>query len=94
MSDYISRQAAIDALNGQIKIKKMKDALAIKEYLETVGERIKRLPSAQPEAIYCKDCKYNCFNAEAGIAKCCIFHAKTNLYGFCYLGERRTDATD
>jgi len=43
------------------------------------------------EVVRCKDCKYNCFNAEAGIAKCCMFHAKTNLFGFCYLGERRTD---
>ena len=75
------------------------------EYLKTNGNdsyvlfalgymagAISKTPTADVvEVVRCKGCKYNCFNAEAGIAKCCMFCSKTNLYGFCYLGERRTD---
>ena len=51
MSDLIDRQAAID------------DIKAIYEYHDTVTEdriidHLKRLPSAQPEIIRCKDCKH------------------------------------
>ena len=43
MADLISRQAAIDVVNGI-------DSYFVK-YIEA-------LPSAQPEIIRCKDCKY------------------------------------
>ena len=42
--DLISRQAAIDAV--------------FKEGHGTIKERLERLPSAQPEVIRCKDCKW------------------------------------
>ena len=52
MSDLISRQAAIDACHNY---EDGKDAYA---YGDVVEKRLKTLPSAQPEIIRCKDCKY------------------------------------
>ena len=49
MSDLISRQAAIDAIK-QATIHSEDESLAV----EALGE----LPSAQPEIIRCKDCKW------------------------------------
>ena len=61
MTDAISRQAAIDALNeyfdriGKLKRKGLnKGEKAIR--LDTVGT-INSLPSAEPKIIRCKDCK-------------------------------------
>ena len=44
MGDLISRQKAIDAL--------------VFDYAYAAADIIKKLPSAQPEVIRCKDCKY------------------------------------
>lgn len=49
MADLIDRQAAIDALNGEIKIKGRANAEAVKDYVILVADRLARLPSAQPE---------------------------------------------
>lgn len=47
MSDYIDRQAAIDALNGEIIVTGKANAEAVREYINLVEDRIKRLPSAE-----------------------------------------------
>jgi len=47
--DCISRQAAIDALNGEIEITGRTNAEAVKGYVRLVKDRLERLPSAQPE---------------------------------------------
>ena len=49
MSDLISRQAAIDALDGEITVTGRVNAEAVRGYANLVCDRIKRLPSAQPE---------------------------------------------
>ena len=49
MSDLISRQAAIDALNGDIEITGRTNAEAVKGYVRLVKDRLERLPSSQPE---------------------------------------------
>jgi len=49
MNDLISRQAAIDALNGEIEITGRTNAEAVKGYVRLVKDRLERLPSAQPE---------------------------------------------
>ena len=56
--DLISRQAAIDALDGEIEITGRTNAEAVKGYVRLVKDRLERLPSAQPEIIRCKDCKF------------------------------------
>ena len=47
--DLISRQAAIDALDGEIEITGRTNAEAVKGYVRLVRDRLERLPSAQPE---------------------------------------------
>lgn len=49
MSDYISRQAAIDAIKRAIW-----DKYTAKDAIDAVCN----VPSAQPELVRCKDCKY------------------------------------
>lgn len=50
MNDLISRQAAIDAFNLPIyNIKGKENAERVVEYLEAVLQRIKKLPSAEPD---------------------------------------------
>ena len=49
MSDTISRQAAIDALNGEINITGRANAEAVRGYVRLVKDRLERLPSAQPK---------------------------------------------
>ena len=47
--DLIDRQAAIDALDGEITVTGRANAEAVRGYANLVCDRIKRLPSAQPE---------------------------------------------
>ena len=49
MDDLISRQAAIEALDGEIEITGRTNAEAVKGYVRLVKDRLERLPSAQPE---------------------------------------------
>ena len=49
MNDLISRQAAIDALDGKIEITGRTNAEAVKGYVRLVKDRLERLPSAQSE---------------------------------------------
>ena len=92
MSDLISRQVAIDAI----------DSL----YFDTIDdhdrakEKIKRLPSAQPEIIRCKDCKHFEYDHPyivqglpvIGHEVCNAWGdgCKTDENGYCFLAERRT----
>lgn len=80
MSDLISRQEAIDAIERN----------AYRHtYLEQITDIIAKLPTAEPEIIYCRDCKNHigkrCMQANHYTSDndCCmtVFHA-----------ERRTDA--
>lgn len=83
MSDLISRKAAIDEIR---KCRYVVDAI----------EKIRELPSAQPEIIRCNSCKY--WTQSTGKMKGyglgrCDFH-DANLVtcnGFCYWAERRND---
>ena len=49
MSDLISRQAAIDALDGEIEITGRTNAETVKGYVRLVKDRLERLPSVQPD---------------------------------------------
>lgn len=74
--DLISRQAAIEAM------RKAKDK-------SEAHRMLMQLPSAQPEIIHCKDCKYNPNPPECGNAACVLFYGMTDQMGFCHHGERR-----
>ena len=75
MSDLISRQDAIDALS-QYPFEKVVNCVSI----------IEELPSAQPEIIYCKDCKW-----KQGVE--CVRFADVRPFpsDFCSRAERREE---
>ena len=76
--DLIDRQAAIDAVTPFDDEYRIRDA-------------IENLPSAQPEIIRCRECKYNDMPPTAGNAGCTLLYGMTNQNGFCSLAERRED---
>ena len=58
VGDTISRQKAIDALEGEIEVIGKANAEAVLKYTKMVCDRIKALPSAQPEVIPHRNYKY------------------------------------
>ena len=90
MSDLISRQAAIDALKGCYC---GGEDLCGEPWIyeDHAIKAIEQLPSAQPEIIRCKDCKYNatskkCLNPNS------FFLVPTDD-DFCSFAERREVTT-
>ena len=47
MNDLISRQAAIDALDGKINITGRENAETIRDYINGVNKKLRELPSAE-----------------------------------------------
>ena len=100
MSDLISRQAAINVLEKILPANPLKS-----EYTQgiTCGaalaiERVKQLPSAQPEIIRCKECKhwiagYITDNDDFIAPKCDKYQqmARHSSNDFCSLAERREE---
>ena len=83
MSDLISRQAAIDAIDKNRQDLLSLGMIGAEHTLVHYGRRvIEELPSAQPELIRCKDCLMH------GV---CRFEQGLGLDGFCSQAERRTD---
>lgn len=90
MNDTISIRAVIDVIEDFPH----GDVWNV-ESMEEMIDRIKLLPSAQPEIIYCKDCKhhwtYKCMDSFP-IERCdleqTIYDAE---HDFCGLAERRDD---
>ena len=97
MSNLIERQAAIDVIEAG-RLTKLIDA-------ETAVNGLKALPSAQPEIIRCKDCKYfeldhfektRKFPVPIVVAhEICMKWGngcKSSVDGWCFMAERRTDS--
>lgn len=87
MSDLISRQAAIDAIERN----------AYRHtYIEQIVDIIKGLPSAQSEIIRCKDCRYYQDNNDGYPHINCKWDANEtpDADDFCSGAERRTDEYD
>lgn len=83
MSDLISRQDAIDA----IKVSE----------LGCEVEAIEALPSAQPEIIRCKDCRWGREPCGGNIECFADINEPPEYHGyewFCPNGERRIDGVD
>ena len=90
MSDLISRQQALNVIERMRAYigHNMERAVGVAfiEILDDVGEDIGRLPSAQPEIIRCKDCKY-----WVGVDTCDVIDAPVWDNDFCSMAERREE---
>lgn len=99
MNDVISRQAAIDALmEFDKKLRKINWYQYPYAEYECIGVdeaivKIANLPSAQPEIIRCKDCKfYSPMNRETKTGICNLtMHQNFGDNWFCAGAERRID---
>ena len=104
MDDLISRQAAIDALDRifdrceEIEAHLPEgdpDRTGYKMYPDymIVWKYLRQLPSAQPEIIRCKDCKfYSPMNKETKTGICNLtMHQNFGDNWFCAGAERRTE---
>jgi len=88
MSDLISRQAAIDALERS-KDKTAKGEIGgfYNTIIQNNIDKIKALPSAQPEIIRCKDC----IEWDSDSEWCSRHGGTMQENDFCSRAERRTD---
>jgi len=85
MSDLISRQAAIDATWEEPMYA---DPLNV---LTEVRDRLKALPSAQPEIIRCKDCRYYRWASDMCDYPYATAQNVVHEDDYCSKAERRTD---
>lgn len=86
MGDTISRQAAIEVVQNRHMMLSKEKVLLIND--------LEELPSAQPEIIYCGDCKYKDDGIdEDGIPFLKCLHGRsyggTRINDFCSWAERR-----
>ena len=85
-SDTISRQAAIDALDKRF------DNIPMEQTTEILQLRkdLRQLPSAQPEIIRCRECKF-----ASGDSRICMKfdHSPIGELDFCSFAERREVTT-
>ena len=79
--DLISRQAAIEAVKKHYRAYD-------NDLLELIIFDIERLPSAQPEIIRCRECKF-----ASGDSRICMKfdHSPIGELDFCSFAERRED---
>lgn len=89
MSDLINRQAAIDALAKFVPY--VIDDVSTESYTNGLTDAynlICQLPSAQPDIIQCRNCKF-----ASGDSRICMKfgHSPIGELDFCSWAERRTD---
>ena len=85
MGDLIERQAASDATLKDPVGRVLADRYNLIGFLEG-------LPSAQPEIIRCKDCKYkDDYINDDGESWCNYIEISVPEDGFCHKGENRDD---
>ena len=82
MNDLISRQAAIDLLKQM-----RKDGDMVPWEGKNVFARIRKMPSAQPDIIRCKDCKW--FNNAGCAVEIVDDSDRPTENDFCSFADRR-----
>ena len=90
--DTIYRKVAIDAVQGIGRLATLQDNDAVVR-MSAVEYVLFNLPSAQPEIIRCKDCKfYTPMNRETKTGICrLLMHQNFGDDWYCAGAERRTD---
>ena len=86
----ISRQAAIEALDGEITVTGRANAEAVRGYANLVCDRIKRLPPAQPEIPHCAEC-IHWKHSDVRKNYCEVFDWTNKAKDFCSFAERREE---
>lgn len=83
MDELISRQAAIDICDNVIDLFRGQFGAGV---LVAVKESIEELPSAQPDIIRCRNCKF-----ASGDSRICMKfdHSPIGELDFCSFAERR-----
>lgn len=96
--DLVSRQAVKDIFTELYGISAIGSVFDKYEWADICETTANELPSAEPDIIRCKDCKYLC--NEDGLRGMC-WHIngfgtdiKDKYNSFCSWAERREDATD
>lgn len=88
MNDLISRQAAIDAVGNAFD----RETILYSFVRKIAISALRNMPSAQPEIVRCKDCKYYTSmipNKNTGICSLASRHLGDD--GFCSEGEKKDD---
>ena len=103
MSDLINRQAAIGKCKARLYETAMNNIgykCDADEVLRDIAEHrigiwLGELPSAQPEIIRCRDCKYMTehYDTDGNVPywSCSEWDSGTDYDGFCHYAERRTN---
>ena len=96
MDRLISLQAAIDTLfelyEYQMDIDPTEAADLVRQGIYLAEKKIEQLPSAEPEIIRCKDCKYQDENwRRVSVRWLPCMDVRTGSNWFCGSAERRTD---
>ena len=90
LDDLISRQAVKELAHNQVREKYCGAALKGQRdfYIKLADSIIDLLPSAQPEIIRCRECKF-----ASGDSRICMKfdHSPIGELDFCSFAERRTD---
>ena len=92
MSDYIDRQAALEAIRHIEEIYSNNLPTMIDK--ASVQKELMMLPSAQPEIIRCKDCKHNPKDTWFECPMAHLSEKQRPDYAWCWKGERREDGSD
>ena len=58
MTEYIDREAAIRATDGELEITGEENMTAVADYIQSVVQRLRQAPAV--ELIRCKECKHSC----------------------------------
>ena len=96
-TDLISRQQAIDAVKSRKTAEQSSAGIMRNAVVDFCVDIIKKLPSAQPEIIWCKDCKYwnkgscECREHAVNCQDYMVGDIETEAEHFCGYAERRED---
>ena len=92
MTDTISRQQAIDALGERPMVWTDNDNYSLGQRNQYDFDRLalELVPSAEPQIIYCKDCKYYYNTNPENIPTANIICFQMHEDDYCSYAERRT----
>ena len=90
MDDLISRQAAIDALNGEFTVTGRKNAETIRDYISDVDKKLRELPSAERHGRWIYLCGLDAFECSV-----CGRQMVRNIFNYCpWCGAKMDEVTE